>query len=230
MSELFLVRHAQASFGSSNYDQLSEIGMRQSEWLGGYFDSLRIHFDRLICGDMERHRQTLFGICNRMNLKVDDRIELCELNEYDFSDLILAFSNQFPENPRLLEVQADSSSKEKHYRLLRDVLSAWGRNEIAEVGETWHVFSDRVFAARKQIQAIAKTGEKVLAIGSGGSNSTFMGQVLKTPIETIFDLNLQSKNTGINRYFYNQSKISLVGFNGTPHLEMPERFQYITYA
>ena len=115
MSELFLVRHAQASFGSSNYDQLSEIGMRQSEWLGGYFNSLRIHFDRLICGDMERHRQTLFGICNSMNLTADDRIELCELNEYDFSDLILAFSNQFPENPRLLEVQADSSSKEKHY-------------------------------------------------------------------------------------------------------------------
>ena len=230
MSELFLVRHAQASFGSSNYDQLSELGMRQSEWLGAHFASIRIHFDRLICGDMERHRQTLFGICKNMNLSVDDRVELCGLNEYDFSDLIAAFSDQFPENSRLLESQADRSSKEKHYRLLRDVLSAWGRDEIADVRETWHVFSDRVLGARKQIQALARAGEKVLAVGSGGSNSTFMGQVLKAPTETIFDLNLQSKNTGINRYFYNQTKITLVGFNGVPHLEMPERLKYVTYG
>ena len=70
----------------------------------------------------------------------------------------------------------------------------------------------------------------MLAVGSGGSNSTFMGQVLKAPTETIFDLNLQSKNTGINRYFYNQTKITLVGFNGVPHLETPERLKYVTYG
>jgi len=230
LSELYLVRHAQASFGSSNYDQLSGLGVRQSEWLGAYFASLGIHFDRLICGDMERHRQTLFGICKSMNLSVDDRVEICGLNEYDFSNLIAAFSDQFPENSRLLELQADSSSKEKHYRLLRDVLSAWGHNQITGVRETWQVFSGRVLGARQQIQALAKAGETVLAIGSGGSNSAFMGQVLKAPIETIFDLNLQSKNTGINRYFYNQSKIGLVGFNGVPHLETPERLQYVTYG
>ena len=30
MSELYLVRHGQASFGSSDYDRLSEIGFKQS--------------------------------------------------------------------------------------------------------------------------------------------------------------------------------------------------------
>lgn len=34
MSELYLVRHAQASFGAANYDQLSDLGHRQSRWLG----------------------------------------------------------------------------------------------------------------------------------------------------------------------------------------------------
>ncbi len=30
MSELYLVRHAQASFGAANYDQLSDLGHQQS--------------------------------------------------------------------------------------------------------------------------------------------------------------------------------------------------------
>ena len=32
MSELHLVRHAQASFGSTNYDQLSDLGHQQSRF------------------------------------------------------------------------------------------------------------------------------------------------------------------------------------------------------
>jgi len=39
MSEIFLVRHAQASFGTDNYDELSDIGWQQSRLLGEYFFS-----------------------------------------------------------------------------------------------------------------------------------------------------------------------------------------------
>ncbi len=59
MAELFLVRHAQASFGSDNYDQLSELGYQQSAWLGEYFRNRGIAFDELITGTQLRHRQTL---------------------------------------------------------------------------------------------------------------------------------------------------------------------------
>ena len=36
MGTLYLVRHGQASFGAEDYDQLSELGARQSERLGQY--------------------------------------------------------------------------------------------------------------------------------------------------------------------------------------------------
>ena len=36
MAELYLVRHAQASFGTDDYDRLSQLGHRQSRWLGEY--------------------------------------------------------------------------------------------------------------------------------------------------------------------------------------------------
>ena len=230
LSELFLVRHAQASFGADNYDQLSDLGMRQSRWLGEHFLHRGVQFDRAIVGDMQRHHQTLDGICEGMGWQDSRRLVLPGLNEYSFVDLMQSFVAQNPEHPLIDDLAADPTNKQKHFRLLRVVLSAWGRDKLTDVAETWQVFSHRVRDAREQIQALARRGEAALAIGSGGSNSTFMGQVLNAPVETIFDLNLQSKNTGISRYFYNNRKISLTQFNAVPHLEVPEFAQYVTFG
>ena len=54
MSELYLVRHAQASFGAANYDQLSDLGHRQSRWLGDHLGMRGMAFDQLVVGDMVR--------------------------------------------------------------------------------------------------------------------------------------------------------------------------------
>ena len=50
MGTLYLVRHGQASFGADDYDQLSDLGRRQSVRLGEYFARKGIHFDGLIAG------------------------------------------------------------------------------------------------------------------------------------------------------------------------------------
>ncbi len=68
MSELFLVRHAQASFGEDDYDRLSPLGHQQARWLGEYFKFRKLRFDHVICGEMTRHRETLEGICSGMEL------------------------------------------------------------------------------------------------------------------------------------------------------------------
>ena len=59
MGQLFLVRHAQASLGEDNYDQLSPLGMRQSLRLGEYWRELGLTFDTVLCGTLQRHAQTL---------------------------------------------------------------------------------------------------------------------------------------------------------------------------
>ena len=61
MAELWLVRHAQASFGTDDYDRLSELGHRQSRWLGQWFADRDIVFDRVVTGSLRRHRETLAG-------------------------------------------------------------------------------------------------------------------------------------------------------------------------
>src|ERR1700760_4925423 len=87
MAELYLVRHGQASFGSSDYDVLSEVGERQGVWLGEYFAQRDLKFDRVMTGGMRRHRQTLDAIGRGMGCSFSDTEQHAGLNEYDFQAL-----------------------------------------------------------------------------------------------------------------------------------------------
>ena len=69
MSEIYFVRHGQASLGARNYDQLSPLGWEQARWLGEYFRDRGLEFDRVVIGDMRRHRETLEGISAGMGLR-----------------------------------------------------------------------------------------------------------------------------------------------------------------
>jgi broad specificity phosphatase PhoE len=230
MSELHLVRHAQASFGSVNYDQLSELGHRQARFLGDYFKLRHMRFDQLVVGDMHRHHQTMDGICEGLGIDGTDRLVLPGLNEYNFIDMTEAYGKIHGDNPLFQKVMEDPTDKKNYYRLLRDILMAWTSDSIPGVPETWMEFKSRVEDAQNQIKAMSDTGNSILAIGSGGSISTFVGLVLGIPDENIFDLNLQYKNTAISHFFFNQKKMHLTGFNSVTHLDTNEMEQYITYG
>ncbi len=97
MSELFLVRHAQASYGEDDYDRLSELGHRQARWLGAYFKSRKLSFDRVVRGGLERHRETLEGIAAGMGQAFPDQRVHAEWNEFDFESLITAYLDGRPD-------------------------------------------------------------------------------------------------------------------------------------
>ena len=230
MSELHLVRHAQASFGSVNYDQLSELGHRQARFLGDHFKLRNMRFDQLVVGDMHRHHQTMDGICEELGIDGTNRLVLPGLNEYNFVDMTEAYGKIHGDNPLFQKVMEDPTDKKNYYRLLRQILMAWTSDSIPGVPETWIEFKSRVEDAQNQIKAMAGTGNSILAIGSGGSISTFVGLALGIPDENIFDLNLQYKNTAISHFFFNQKKMNLTGFNSVTHLDTNEMEQYITYG
>ena len=230
MSELHLVRHAQASFGSVNYDQLSELGHRQARFLGDHFKLRNMRFDQLVVGDMHRHHQTMDGICEGLGIDDTNRVVLPGLNEYNFVDMTEAYGKIHDDNPLFQKVMEDPTDKKNYYRLLRQILMAWTSDSIPGVPETWIEFKSRVEDAQNQIKAMAGTGNSILAIGSGGSISTFVGLALGIPDENIIDLNLQYKNTASSHFFYNQKKMNLTGFNSVTHLDTNEMEQYITYG
>jgi broad specificity phosphatase PhoE len=66
MALLFLVRHAQASFGTHDYDRLSDQGRQQSRWLGEYFKERGVVFSRVVTGTLKRQRDTATELLNNM--------------------------------------------------------------------------------------------------------------------------------------------------------------------
>ena len=58
MSQVLLVRHGQASWGSADHDVLSDLGERQSRMLGEALAARGVVPDLVVRGAMRRHRQT----------------------------------------------------------------------------------------------------------------------------------------------------------------------------
>jgi len=58
VSEIYLLRHGQASFGAEDYDRLSEAGETQARLLGEHLAGLGLEFDAIFSGAMRRQRDT----------------------------------------------------------------------------------------------------------------------------------------------------------------------------
>ncbi|WP_194861659.1 phosphoglycerate mutase family protein, partial [Dietzia sp. SYD-A1] len=62
MGAIHLVRHGQASFGSGDYDRLSETGHLQAELTGRDMAARGLRPDVVIHGGMRRQRETAQGL------------------------------------------------------------------------------------------------------------------------------------------------------------------------
>ena len=233
LAEIYVVRHAQASLGAENYDQLSELGYQQSDWLGEYFAAAGLSFDQVYRGDMARHRQTLAGIRNRMPEACSPEQVLTGLNEFDFKALVKAYLFQYPGQTPAKPFQAKD-----YYRLLKAALQLWSQDQLGNLPdgsclpESWEQFRQRVMASYQQIQQQIQqqSGGKTLVVSSGGANAMLLAQVLQAPAQTMIELNLQSLNTGINHFYANGQTLRLSRFNHVPHLDIPQRRSQMTYG
>lgn len=229
MSEVYFVRHGQASFGSENYDQLSTLGHLQSQLLGEHFATQALTFDRVIIGGMKRHQQTLDNIKQGLKTKNAQSLPKAKVyskwNEFDFKQLIHAFLHKFPEQQ--LSEQAKFA---EYFALLKLSLDSWATGELTEnVPEHWHQFEQRISDMLNEIKDVNST-ERVLVVSSGGSIAMALRLILQAPAKTMVNLNLQTRNTALSHCYFNASGFQLSQFNNLPHLNSVERQQHITYA
>jgi broad specificity phosphatase PhoE len=225
MSELYLVRHGQASFGAKNYDKLSELGIQQAIWLGEYFQQRNIDFERLWLGDLLRHQETAQGICKAFSRPPEWTIQN-KLNEFNFQNIAEAYLGLFPN-----EKPAPDAKPAEFYRLLKKAMKAWSESQLPQelLTESWQQFRERVEHCRQEICA-ADNGKPILAVSSGGTISMFMGLVLGFDVEQVIELNMQIKNTSFSHFYFNQRTVRLSSFNNIPHLDVPERLTKITFS
>ena len=224
MAELVLVRHGQASFGADDYDKLSELGWRQSRWLGEYFAERGAAFDRVVRGSLRRHAETLAGIAEGMGRPLDGT-EDARLNEYDSHALLRSHLGA--------KAMPKGDDRREHFRILRDAMYAWTDGTLAGAGhEPFAEFRGRVLAALTAVLLGENAGKakRVLVVSSGGPISTILAEVLGMPLRGVVDLNLQTRNTGVTELQAGASRIHCVSFNNVPHLDRPDRPGALTYS
>lgn len=220
MAELVLVRHAQASFGADDYDKLSELGWRQSRWLGEYFAERGIAFDRVVRGSLRRHAETVDGISEGLGRTLDADADE-RLNEYQADVLLRAHTGK--------DAFQKNGDRREHFRILREALYAWTDGKLnLESQHRFDTFRSRVLAALAALRS--REARRVLVVSSGGPISTVLAEVLGMPLRGVVDLNLQTRNTGITELQAGAKRIHCVSFNNVPHLDRPDRAGALTYS
>ncbi len=223
MGNLYLVRHGQASFGAEDYDQLSDLGHKQSVRLGEYFAQKGLRFDSLIAGTLKRQTQTLAGILQGMN-HAGEHLSWEGLNEYDSQAVIGAI------HPHKLEKPTSPEMYRHHFRLLRDGLSQWMSGVVSPKGmPSYSDFVTGVSSALDHVRA-NHFGQNVLMVSSGGPISTAVGHVLGTSAEATIELNLRIRNSSLTEFAFTPKRHMLVCYNAIPHLDHPDYAKWVTYA
>lgn len=215
------LRHAQASAGSENYDELSALGHAQATRVGEYLASHQIKFDAIYLGALKRHAQTFAGIAaayEQAGQPLPTPSVLPELNEYDFRGVLNAYRIANPEDQDI--------AAGRWLVVLKTAMVAWARDQIAASGlETWSDFHIRVNAAAKRIAC--QSGE-VLVVTSGGVISLFAQRALGFDDNSIVAMNLALKNTALNEFRVTENSWQLQSFNSMPHYAQPLDLEFHT--
>ncbi len=222
MGTLYLVRHGQASFGTDDYDRLSDLGARQCEALGAWLRGRGRRFEGVLRGTLRRHAQSLDAIAEALP-GLPEAIEWPGLNEYDGEALVRAV------HAGALPPVQEAEGYRLHFRLLREGLVAWmaGRTQPAGM-PSWPEFAAGVAGALDLVRQ--RFEGDVLLVSSGGPIATAVAQVLQAPPASVIDLNLRIRNSALTEFAFTPKRHMLAGFNAVPHLDAPERASWLTYS
>jgi broad specificity phosphatase PhoE len=222
MGTLYLVRHGQASFGTDDYDRLSELGARQCERLGEYFRERDVRFDGVITGTLKRHVQSFEAIGRGLRIE-HEPLALPGLNEYDSEAVVRAI------HPRPLPRASSPEQVRQHFRLLREGLIAWMEGRTAPAGmPSFERFAAAVVEALDHVRT--RHEGHVLIVSSGGPISTAVAHVLGAPPQAMVELNLRMRNSAVTEFAFTPKRHALVTFNTLPHLESLDHASWVTHT
>lgn len=230
MSKIYCFRHAQASLGSDNYDQLSKKGETQALQLGIYLCEKKIKFDKIYVGTLRRQQHTCEIVAEQYiknGLDFPKPIILEGLNEHQATEAMKSELPKMLENDTFLknlfkEVENDSKKRITNLMLgFKYFLHKWINKEITVNGIIpWDSFRSNVKKALKAIFNQTKKSEQIAIFSSGGTISSIVGESLEISKESIIaDLNFSVRNTSFSTFFYSNNEFNLMSFNELPHLK-----------
>lgn len=219
MTEIHLIRHAQASFGTADYDRLSDLGHRQAELLGSFWRRVGTDFDAVFAGPLRRHLQTAQGALGAAG--IPGLLEIVDgFAEIDVEAVLAArFPVLLAAEPDLADAYARRHSDPRDYRRVvsRAMRISLGDNESA--AHTVAGFSRRVLDGLRQVGARAAGCRRVAVFTSGGPIAVSVQEALSLSPAVAMELGWQIYNTSVSVLETNGKNFSMKTFNATGHLE-----------
>ncbi|MFI5429885.1 histidine phosphatase family protein [Aeromicrobium sp. UC242_57] len=205
MGSIHLIRHGQASWGAADYDQLSDLGVRQSSALGMSWEAFDWAPTEAWAGSLKRHAQTAIAAIDACGqgdgYDVDDG-----WNEYD----IQTFAN-------MQDQSVVSAGQKGVQQALNVALTDWmaGRGEHAE---SYRDFVARVLASFEVAAARATKGRNVAVFTSGGPIAQVVSHVLAGDDSLFQKLNDIVFNASVTTIIVGETGRRVLSFNEHTHL------------
>ena len=215
MAELYLIRHAQASFGTADYDRLSPLGCRQAEALGEFLARCGVRFDAVYSGELERQirttRITLDMQPDGVRFETDARLNEIETDKI-FEHLVPQLVAASPHLETL--VREGKQSSKQFQKALEIVFNQWVASHTADSKyPSWAAYSRDVQNVLAEIVAREGSGKTVGVFTSGGTIATIVAHVLDASAEQVYKFYEPLINCSVTRLLYSGDKISLSSFN-----------------
>lgn len=219
---------------SDDYDQLSDLGARQSTLLGEGLSARSYRIGRCVSGPMRRHKQT-YEACNNGwvaagNSPLPEPEVAAGLAEYDFQALVAAAlvkptgELQHAVEAWQLATQNGRQTPREMSRLFQAVLEAttraWISGTLPDPPETWAAFKYRVVTALDDLTVRAEHdgGELTAIFTSGGPVAVAVGNALGLRDEQILAHSWLLRNASLCEIVHRADQNLVLSFNNTFHL------------
>ncbi len=247
MVTILLARHGQASFGQKNYDNLSELGVRQAQMLGEHYANTQRRIDAVFSGSLVRQQdsarhfvesyQTIF-IKHNQSTKLNDSFLqssgsllsdsnlIADFNEFNHQDVLTKSNPAFASQSAIaIEIAKAETPKLRLAELFDEAMQRWHGGEYdTDYIESWPDFNNRTRQALAQVttrvNSLAKTDEdtSVLVFTSGGVIAAITAQLFKQDSQMAYQLNKKLINTGVTAITLQKQSLRLLSLNEYSHL------------
>jgi broad specificity phosphatase PhoE len=213
---VLLIRHAQASFGSADYDVLSPVGVEQTELLARTLARRDLAVTRIASGSARRQRDTAAPIARARGLEVevDER-----WNEYETEEVLVHHGRETVSLAGTGAAGEEITSR-RFQAVLDGALDAWvAAGEGSAAAHSWPAFLASRSAALTELAAGLGSGETGLVFTSGGVIAALGASLLGAHADLFPRLNRVLVNTGITKLAIGRAGTSLISFNEHGHID-----------
>ena len=234
MTDIYFIRHGQASFGSSNYDQLSELGLKQANILADYLIEMEAYFPVIFSGSLNRQIDTARIVLSK--LKENDvgsqLVILPEFDEFDVSSFLKAnTADMIKDDPSFKEIiEKALIEKESFKNAFIKILHCSLSEKYNRKGtETYKSFKSRIIKGIEKVIKKSGNQKKVAVFTSGGVLSVILQKATGLSDKQAINLVWEFANTSISVFFPEDGELKLKLDRSVVHLINKKDNEILTY-